>query len=204
MQTMLVWPVMLAALAGETDISTSAKLNASNLQVGSQFSIELMVEFGDGADASKAGVPAPILQIELPESVELVGKVLKTQKELAGNEYLRAPYERLLQKLPASIKCKLKKAPGPDDTIFLNIVSYVQPKSGDAEFVRKRLALPVKVGATSQGVSSSNSDWGIGDALKVGDKSQAFELPRADGSKVSLAQFLGKKNVVVTTYRAFW
>ena len=40
--------------------------------------------------------------------------------------------------------------------------------------------------------------------LKIGDKAPAFNLPRPDGTAFDVSQWLGKKNVIVTTYRAFW
>ena len=36
--------------------------------------------------------------------------------------------------------------------------------------------------------------------LKVGDKAPDFNLPDQNGNKVSLSQFLGKKNVVLAFY----
>ena len=36
--------------------------------------------------------------------------------------------------------------------------------------------------------------------LKVGDKAPDFTLPDQNGNKTSLAQFLGKKNVVLAFY----
>ena len=36
--------------------------------------------------------------------------------------------------------------------------------------------------------------------LKVGDKAPDFTLPDQSGNKVSLSQFLGKKNVVLAFY----
>jgi peroxiredoxin len=36
--------------------------------------------------------------------------------------------------------------------------------------------------------------------LKVGDKAPDFTLPDQNGNKVSLGQFLGKKNVVLAFY----
>jgi peroxiredoxin len=36
--------------------------------------------------------------------------------------------------------------------------------------------------------------------LKVGDKAPEFTLPDQSGNKVSLSQFLGKKNVVLAFY----
>ncbi len=37
-------------------------------------------------------------------------------------------------------------------------------------------------------------------ALNVGDKAPDFTLPDQNGNKVSLSQFLGKKNVVLAFY----
>ncbi len=37
-------------------------------------------------------------------------------------------------------------------------------------------------------------------ALKVGDKAPDFTLPDQNGDKISLNQFLGKKNVVLAFY----
>ena len=40
--------------------------------------------------------------------------------------------------------------------------------------------------------------------LKVGDRAPEFSLPAVSGEKVSLAQFLGKKNVVLSFVPAAW
>jgi peroxiredoxin len=40
--------------------------------------------------------------------------------------------------------------------------------------------------------------------LKVGDKAPAFTLPAVDGEEVSLNQYLGKKNVVLSFVPAAW
>jgi peroxiredoxin Q/BCP len=37
-------------------------------------------------------------------------------------------------------------------------------------------------------------------ALKVGDKAPDFTLPDQNGNKISLGQYLGKKNVVLAFY----
>ena len=42
------------------------------------------------------------------------------------------------------------------------------------------------------------------DVLQIGDRADAFTLARADGTTISLADYKGKKNVLITTYRAFW
>ena len=40
--------------------------------------------------------------------------------------------------------------------------------------------------------------------LKIGDKAPDFVLPALDGSKISLGQYLGKKNVVLSFVPAAW
>ena len=64
---------------------------------------------------------------------------------------------------------------------------------------------PVAAYARAKEADRNASDWGENKRrLQLGDKAALFELPRADGSTVPLAQYLGRKNVLVTTYRAFW
>jgi peroxiredoxin (alkyl hydroperoxide reductase subunit C) len=41
-------------------------------------------------------------------------------------------------------------------------------------------------------------------AVKVGDKAPDFDLPAIDGSRLSLARYLGKKNVVLSFVPAAW
>ncbi len=61
----------------------------------------------------------------------------------------------------------------------------------------KRLARTVVVAlALALGLSAVAS----ASPLKVGDKAPDFTLPDQNGNKVSLSQFLGKKNVVLAFY----
>ena len=72
-------------------------------------------------------------------------------------------------------------------------------------FARRRLALPVKGGAVAKQVDANESNWGRDDKLlQIGSKAVPFNLPKADGEKLALETYLGKKNIVVLTYRAFW
>ena len=90
-------------------------------------------------------------------------------------------------------------------TIGLNVTGYVSARDGRKGFLRRRLELPLVAGASALEVDSRKSTWGVDQSvLQIGDVAPDFRLPRADGSKVSLGRFRGKKNVVVTTYRAFW
>ena len=84
------------------------------------------------------------------------------------------------------------------------MLAYLTSKDGGAWFVRRRFALPLEPGAVARSVPATRSDWGESDLLQLGDQAPDFELPRADGTTVALSSFKGRKNVVITTYRAFW
>ena len=96
--------------------------------------------------------------------------------------------------------------PAPDERFGLNLLGYVSTRPGeDDAFLRRRLELAVAPGAAGETVSAENSHWGADEGLlNIGDRAALFDLPRADGSRVALEQFLGDKNIVVTTYRAHW
>ena len=186
-------------------VSISAKLDAENLPVGGPYEILVEFKLADGWSASEAGMPHPILQILVPESAKLEGEALRSQKELSGNEFLRAPYERLIDEQPTRVEFRLTKEPESGESFEFNVLAYVsRSDEDDSWFVRRRLALPLAPGAESKEASSDPSDWGKTKLLQLGDKAASFILPRADGSKVKLRDYRGKKNVVVTTYRAHW
>ena len=58
--------------------------------------------------------------------------------------------------------------------------------------------LPVAVGALLLALGSALAAHAA--PLQVGDKAPDFTLPDQNGNKVSLSQFLGKKNVVLAFY----
>ena len=188
-------------------VKVIANLTADALEVGGEYEFVISADFGDHLSPSAAGIPAPILQIAVPKSVKLLGKELKTYDELAKNEFLEEPYERLLKDLPATIKFKLVRKPKRDDHFSLNFLAYIagdSSDSGGAGFLRRRLTLPVAPRATSSVADPSRSDWGKTKTLQIGDKAKSFKLTDSEGKKVRLADYKGEKNVIVTTYRAFW
>lgn len=199
--------LMLLVLSGvpENVVHVSAQVDADALSVGSEYKIVFDAHFKDGWSGGMAGIPAPFLQIEVPTSVELTGRVLKTYKELSRNEFIEEPFERLVRETPLEIGFKVIKEPDANEPFGLNFVSYASPASGDdAYFVRRRLSLPIAPNASAELVEPTRSNWGPEGLLQIGDKAAPFSLPRADGSKVSLGQYRGKKNVIVMTYRAHW
>ncbi len=198
--------LLLTALTAATpDIGVTANIRAGKLSPGREYKISLTIDLPEGLATKGSGVPAPLLQIEVPDCVELTGKHLTTYKQLASNEFLQAPYELLLKRKKTFIGFKLLKQPTPGDAINLNIVAYVSDSSGDkAHFIRKRFALPVAAGATATPVDTINSHWGTQDLLDIGDVADDFTLPSLTTGNATLSQYRGKKNVVITTYRAYW
>lgn len=195
----------LAAAAPDEAFTVSARIDAGSLVTGQEYDIVIDWEVAEGFSPGGAGVPAPILQIDAPRAIQLSGKVLRGHRELSKNEFLQAPYERLLKESPARIGFKLRKEPGSDDSIGLNILAYIgSGESGEARFVRRRLELRIAPNAMATDAEPTNSTWGKNQFLNIGDKAATFKLPQANGEKLGLKQYRGKKNVIVTTYRAHW
>lgn len=206
----LVTAIMMTAQPAATprpdDLMTvTARMPDGPLVSGEEYAFTLSIEFKKGIAIPKAGLPAPILQLDVPSSVRLVGKVLTEHGELAKNEFLHAPFERLVDESPAKIVFRLVGDPAADDRIAFNVLAYVKGKT-EAEFwfVRKRFELPIRGGAEAVAVDPTVSTWGDSELLSIGARAAPFLLPSAAGPKVSLESYLGRKNVLVTTYRAHW
>lgn len=200
-----VLPLVWAASIPDDVLTVSASIPAETLDVGGEYEIVLSVKIREGWTATKSGVPAPIVQVDVPASATLVGTVLTDQKELSRTDYLRAPFERLVEEDPTRIKFRLSNAPGADESFGLNVLAYVSTgQRGSDRFVRRRIRVPLAPKAQGVVVSPNSSEWGVIDTLQLGAKAVPFTLPRADGTKLNLSDFIGKKNVIVTTYRAFW
>ncbi|NOX58142.1 MAG: hypothetical protein GXP29_04700 [Planctomycetes bacterium] len=191
-------------LATPVDVTISAKINADCSATGDPCSIELRYDVSTGASLTTAGLATPLIQIEIPDSVQLVGKVLDSHKELSKNEFLHAPFELAMDSNPATIEFKIIGEPKTSDRIAINFIAYAKGKADENTFIRKRIAIPVKAGGIGAEVAVGDGGWGKNGFLKIGDKVEAIELPRADGSVLKFSDHLGKSNVVITTYRAHW
>ena len=202
---LILLPLLMGGGAPDDAFVVTAKLTADTLEVGESYDIAIEVKLKEGWSASDSGIPKPMLQIDVPKSVKLTGKVLRDFRELSKNEFLQAPYERLIEGGQATVNFKLAKAPGADDRIALNVMAYVSddPKN-NAYFVRRRVELPLKPNAVGEAGNAANSNWGVERVLQIGDKAKLFSLPQADGKKIKLRSYLGKKNILITTYRAHW
>jgi len=193
------------------------------LPIGEDLVLRLYVGTGESVSASGAGIPKPLVQLDVPGSVELTGRRLTGYRELAGNEFVQEPAERLVSPGSTEIGFRLISPPGADDTIGINVIAYLASgdvaesdgetdgAGGQAWFVRRRIELPVRPGASVVALDeqATRSDWGErGDVgsrvLQIEQRAPGFVLPRGDGSEVSLAEVLDAGDVIVTTYRAFW
>lgn len=176
-----------------------------DVRPGEKFDVRVQVIVGPGWSVGAAGLPEPVLQIGVPERVTLDGKVL-SEREQARNEWLFSPFERTIR--PGESTIALTTDAGAPATIAINLIAYARMSGEEnAVFVRRRVELPLIAGTMiSSDQAATRSDWGPPgfDSLKIGDKAQDFTLPRGDGSRLALADLLGKGDLIVTTYRAFW
>jgi hypothetical protein len=195
-----------ASVPQDHEVEVIAYLDAEEVKLGGTYEFVVAVSFPDGSDASKAGSPAPFLQLDVPKGIELTGPRLTTFKELSANEFLQKPYEQLLEDGEVSIPFKYASALGPGASIGINVVAYVAGKEkGSGSFFRQRLELPVFAGAEALIGNWRKSNWGTNkELLQIGSKAAAFLLPNAKGEMVSSESYLGKHNLIVTTYRAHW
>ncbi len=206
LQILTLCLVVLGAQPPADVLTVSAKLEADALNVGPKYEIVLRVAVMDGWSASSAGVPAPLMQIDAPAAVKLSGKSLTSFKELSRNEFLQAPFERLLKAKEEHIEFTLVRPPGQGEQISLNIMAYVsEDPTASSYFIRRRVTLLLTPGAQAVEADASKSDWGNDKKLlQIGDVAADFSLPKAFGPPVSLGLYLGLKNIVVTSYRAHW
>lgn len=195
---------MALAILQPDVVEISAKIEAETLQVGQTHVLSFDWDIPSKATIDQAGIPVPLIQIDVPDSVELIGKVLTEHKKLAKNEFLRAPYERAVETKSSKIEFKLIAPPKDGDQIAINFMAYATLADGAVRFVRKRLAVPVTAHAVGKEVAIGDASWGKNNLVKVGEKVKPISLPQADGTQVDLGDMLGKSNILITTYRAFW
>ncbi len=205
MLQVLVIPLLFAAAPLPDDaVYLKARIRNAEIEVGQTYDISFQYGLKKGLNGGSAGMPNPILQIKAPASVTLTGDVLTTQKELSKNEFLQAPFERLVKGKKTKIGFTLDSEPQPGEEFSLTFIAYVRGRNEQFHFVRRRLTLSLAPKAKSAKAPPTPSNWGEVDTLQIGDKADPFELPKADGTKVVLTDYLGKKNIIVTTYRAHW
>lgn len=205
LSTLLMASCLVMTEPDSKTVQIDASLATDKLTVGQTYQIDLTLTLAEGWTASKSGIPQAFLQIDVPDSVKLEGKVLTEFRELANNEYVREPFERLIDPGKTEIGFTLISEPDSGDSLSLNIIAYIKSEDGDDNyFIRRRLELPLHPGAKAMETDATDTAWGIHDTLVVGEMADEFTLPQYGGSSISLADYRGKKNVIITTYRAHW
>lgn len=202
---------------GTDDFPVHATLTASELEVGGRYSFEVAVELGGDINVEfpwstayrLQGERRPILLIDAPDCVRLEGAppdVLDTPDDFQVS-YLHFPFGRRMLTKQVTVEFELIAEPGPDDTLGINVVGYLGTMGtdtrDDSRFVRRRLELPLTPGAQtrSDGRPAARSSWGEDRTLQIGDPFPALSLPDNEGRTVDLAEWVGKRSVLVTVYR---
>lgn len=214
-------PLSAAAVASTSpasplDVPTfaaRAELDARPLVVGETSVLRVLLDVDAGIhrefaweDPRKPGeLRRPILQIQTPASVELLGAA-PTNLVTPGDfqqSYLRFPYGRRLLDTQTEIAFRLIAPPELGDTLGLNVVTYLEgDEPGEAIFVRLRIDLPLTPGASATGMPGATSRWAGDDTLSIGDTAPGFSLKDARTAKtVSLESVLGQKRALVMAYR---
>ncbi|MCB9844929.1 MAG: hypothetical protein H6811_02930 [Phycisphaeraceae bacterium] len=206
---LIPWIPVVAAIAVspvvEPQFRVSARLQEAPITQGAVFEAVVTLEMPEGWIEGK-GLPRPLLQIDAPRNVRPEGREVTEYRQLARNGFLNEPWERIISAGETRIAMRIAGPSHADDRLAFNVVAYVtEGPEGPSRFVRRRVELPLTPGAANESVSNATvSNWGRESGLQIGDEAETFELPRADGSILRLADVIGTKNIIVTTYRAFW
>ncbi|MCA9254894.1 MAG: hypothetical protein KDA33_04625 [Phycisphaerales bacterium] len=185
-------------------LRASARLEGS-LAEGATARLVVRIDVNEGWTLGDAGLPNAVIQVDAPACARVVGERARDAKALSKSGFLRLPEERMADGAETAFEFRLNSAPGADDSFGINVLAYVSPPDGaDAWFVRQRIAIPLRKDARSTPANAVTSRWSGDDGLQLGEKPELMKLPRADGSLVDLGEHLGRKNIVITTYRAFW
>ena len=186
-------------------VEIAAWLDASELVPGESYAFGLEINLSEEADVGAGGLPELLLQIDPPASVRLEGPYLESYEELAKNEFLAKPYERLFEGTRVEAAFELVTAPAEGETIGLIVVGYLNP-GGDAKPVfLRRLELPLVTEAWAEPGNDRDSSWGAESSLlQIGDRLPDIELTALNGLNLNVNAERADAPLFLTTYRAFW
>lgn len=207
--TSLLLAASIVTTAGDSKlpegvVKLQVRMADAALAVGAESSFTVQIELAEGWSSNQNRL-SPIVQIDVPPSVQLEGRVLEDRRQLASNEYLRAPYEQIVEDGSLTVNFTLQKKPTEGEAIHVNVLAYLsQDPKVNSWFLRRRLSLPLEAGASAKVADWSQSNWGDGEILQLMDEAVSFALPRADDSLVDMEEYLYDKHILVTTYRAHW
>lgn len=207
MPSLLAAALALAGLAVPPDeaVQVAARLIAEDLSPGSAGTVVVELDLADGVSASAAGLPAALLQLDVPAGLVLDGPFLDSLGERARNDHLHHPYERALEGGRAEVGFRVAEEGLAEDARLGLVVTGYVTTSDDAFFLRRRLELPLRPDARARPGDDGDSAWGPDEQLlRLGQRAPAVSLPGPDGTTVDLAAHLGQRNLLLVTYRAFW
>lgn len=187
-------------------LSASARLAESGqFMKGAKSRLVVTSKVKEDWDGAAAAIPNVIVQVKVPPSVKLIGDRETSLRKLSKAEFLRLPDERLTADGKTEFPFEFIGEPKANERFEINLLAYVtNPDETNVWFVRKRIALPIAADATSVDIDASDSSWGVDDELQLGDSVPSMTLPRLEGEPLDIGKYLGKRNVVITTYRAHW
>lgn len=208
MNSLTAFALLLTPPAQADVPQTTIRMQAAPLEVGAPLELVVRIDGMDPrwlADRTAVQVERPILQIDAPDGVELIGAPIAERVMPIDFEtnYLRLPYGRKLVAARTPIAFELTEAPAPDARIAFNLVYWLDNDDAEkARFVRQRFELALVPGAEATPADASVTNWGGHGTLNVGDTVD-LTLPSHDGFDIELDEFRGGP-VLIVTYRAHW
>ena len=153
-------------------MTLTARLDTGALSPGQTRSITIDVEPGDGWTLDQAGIPGAIVQLDVPGSITLEGRVVESLRDLSRNEFLQEPWERMVQAGTTSIGFTLDEAPAArrDDRHQRHRVRAARRCGGQGD-VRIRPP-PRRASPSSRGQRHERDS---GDALQLGRRAGAAD-----------------------------
>ncbi len=204
-----LFPIILASVCTtqvqRPPIDDSTIVTRAQMTRGPDYSI--LIEFDLSADANRERIEltSPIVQLDVPESVRLNGPRRETHDHMRWSGFIEEPFEWLVEEGKVKVSFNLRKDVPPGTTIGLSFTAFVRIDDGANDyFLRRRLELPVRANSKSIPGDARDSAWGENAARwRIGDVVRPFSLPRADGSRFDASEHLGKRRIVLVTYRGY-
>jgi hypothetical protein len=214
---------LLAPAPGDTDLAVRVALPADELVSGGTYELVVTLDPTPPLDPEHEGergydvfpedefgplaVRRPILQLDVPAGVELLGGEQTVLEEPYDFErfYQRQPYGRVATHFEERFRFRLTAEPSEGARIGVNVVAYTGHAGVDSPersgFLRLRADVPLRAGAEVRATPSRQSAWGTRTTLAIGDRAPDFDWPELGGERARLADTLGEKWVLVSTYR---
>lgn len=193
--------------------SERVHVSATLREAGVVHEAVVTLSLDEGVSARDSGIPGFIVQLDVPDGVELIGERVLTFEALRDNEFLMEPWERLVEEAELVVPLRLSPDASAGATLGINVVGYLSSATGeDDAFLRRRLELPLEPGATATTGDPRRTTWGpfggelaAPAPLAIGDPMPPITLPRlGSDAPGSTAPLLGSTSFLLVTYRGHW